>query len=92
MPGWRTAHSDGAAKQQGDRHGCSIFDELVNGRFVPDTRSHFAQVIGADEETGCDAVILGCTEIPVLLTEDDSPLPVLDSTRVLARTALRCHH
>ncbi|MCK4432597.1 MAG: aspartate/glutamate racemase family protein, partial [Methanomicrobia archaeon] len=38
---------------------------------------------------GCDAVVLGCTEIPLLVTQEDSPLPILDSTRLLARAALR---
>ena len=38
---------------------------------------------------GCDAVVLGCTEIPLLVTQTDSPLPVLDSTRILARAGLR---
>jgi aspartate racemase len=41
------------------------------------------------KEDGCDAVVLGCTEIPLLVTEENSPLPVLDSTRLLARAALR---
>ena len=38
---------------------------------------------------GCDAVVLGCTEIPLLMSDEDSPLPALDSTRLLARAALR---
>ena len=43
----------------------------------------------ADEGEGCDAVILGCTEIPLIMDDSNSPLPTLDSTRLLARAALR---
>jgi len=67
----------------------AIFDELVYGRFEPATRSYFVQVIEDHKQRGCDAVVLGCTEIPLLITEQDSPLPTLDSTRILARAALR---
>jgi aspartate racemase len=66
-----------------------IFDELVCGRFTPESRAYFGEVIGRLKERGCDAVVLGCTEIPLLVTEESSPLPVLDSTRLLARAALR---
>ena len=66
-----------------------IFDELVNGKFLPESRSYFVNVIGRLKEQGCDAAILGCTEIPLLIAPEDSPLPVLDSTRLLARAALR---
>ena len=41
------------------------------------------------KERGCDAVVLGCTEIPLIVRPDDTPLPTLDSTRLLARAALR---
>jgi len=66
-----------------------ILDELVYGRFEESTRSYFSQVIAEGKERGCDAVVLGCTEIPLLVSEADSPLPTLDSTRILARAALR---
>ncbi len=66
-----------------------IFDELVYGKFLPESRSYFVNVIRRFKDGGCDAVILGCTEIPLLITPEDSPLPVLDSTRLLARAALR---
>lgn len=66
-----------------------IFGELVYGRFEERAREYFRQVIGELGERGCDAVVLGCTEIPLLIAESDSPLPVLDSTRILARAALR---
>lgn len=66
-----------------------IFSELVCGRFTAESRGYFAEVINGLKNQGCDAVVLGCTEIPLLITEEDSPLPTLDSTRLLARAALR---
>lgn len=66
-----------------------IFDELVYGRFSSEARGYFKEVIAGLKNQGCDAVILGCTEIPLLVTQEDSPLPTLDSTRLLARAALK---
>jgi aspartate racemase len=66
-----------------------IFDELVNGQFLPQSKAYFSEVIRSLKDEGCDAVVLGCTEIPLIVTQDSSPLPVLDSTRLLARAALR---
>jgi len=66
-----------------------IFDELVYGRFSSEARAYFSEVIGGLKSQGCDAVVLGCTEIPLLVTEENSPLPTLDSTRLLARAALK---
>ena len=64
-------------------------DELVYGQFKASTRSYFKDVISAGQRRGCDAVALACTEFPLLIEEADSPLPTLDSTRILARAALR---
>jgi aspartate racemase len=66
-----------------------IFDELVNAQFMPRSQAYFTEVIRALADEGCDAVVLGCTEIPLLVSADSSPLPTLDSTRLLARAALR---
>jgi aspartate racemase len=66
-----------------------IFDELVHGNFPPRTRVYFTELIRSLKDEGCDAVVLGCTEIPLLLTQEQSPLPMLDSTRILARAALK---
>jgi aspartate racemase len=66
-----------------------IMDELVNGLFTPEAVNYFQRVVGRMKSEGCDAVILGCTEIPLILNDDNSPLPTLDSTRLLARAALR---
>ena len=64
-----------------------IFDELVNGVFTAASRATYVEVIGSLRDRGCDAVALVCTEIPLLVTPDASPLPTLDSTRLLARAA-----
>jgi len=66
-----------------------IFDELVNGIFKPESVAVFRAVIELMKSEGCDAVVLGCTEIPLIVTPENSPLPVLDSTRLLARAALK---
>ncbi|HEY8119854.1 MAG TPA: amino acid racemase [Myxococcota bacterium] len=66
-----------------------IFGELVYGRFESVSRRFFGRVIRRLQQAGCDAVALSCTEIPLLVGQADSPLPVLDSTRTLARAALR---
>jgi aspartate racemase len=66
-----------------------IFDELVYGQLKDSTRAVFAEIIEEGKEGGNDAVVLGCTEIPLLIDDRTSPLPTLDSTRILARAALR---
>ncbi|MGH8131103.1 MAG: aspartate/glutamate racemase family protein [Steroidobacteraceae bacterium] len=66
-----------------------IMDELVSGVFRPESIARFQAVIARMKVAGCDAVILGCTEIPLLIDDSNSPLPTLDSTRLLARAALQ---
>jgi aspartate racemase len=66
-----------------------IFDELVNAEFTPRSLAYFQEIIRTLADQGCDAVVLGCTEIPLLVTPDSSPLPTLDSTRLLAKAAVR---
>ena len=66
-----------------------IFKELVKGVFPETSRRYFNEVMEKLKERGCDAVVLGCTEIPLIVRPDDTPLPTLDSTRLLARAALR---
>ncbi len=65
-----------------------IFEELVRGRFADTARRRFNQIMAELKRRGAEAVILGCTEIPLLVRPDESPLPVLDSTRLLARAAI----
>ncbi len=66
-----------------------IFKELVNGIFLEGSRLYLNEVAGKLRARGCDAVVLACTEIPLIVRPDDTPLPTLDSTRLLARAALR---
>jgi aspartate racemase len=66
-----------------------IFKELVNGIFPEASRLYFNEVAEKFKAHGCDAVVLGCTEIPLIVRPDDTPLPTLDSTRLLARAALK---
>jgi len=65
-----------------------IFDELVRGRVLDISRTRFAAIVAGLKQQGCDAVVLGCTELPMLLDNSTSPLPVLDSTRLIARAAV----
>jgi aspartate racemase len=66
-----------------------IMDELVYGVVKPEAVAYFQRLIGRLKDEGCDAVILGCTEIPLIMNDTNSPLPTLDSSRLLARAALR---
>ena len=66
-----------------------IMEELVCGVFRPEAVTYFQDVIGRLKDQGCDAVVLGCTEIPLIMNDENSPLPTLDSTRLLARAAFR---
>lgn len=66
-----------------------IFDELVFGIITEKSRDFFMEVVNKFKQRNCDAVVLGCTEIPLIVLPEISPLPVLDSTRILARAALK---
>jgi aspartate racemase len=64
-----------------------IFDELVNAVFTDRSRQEYVRIIGRLAGRGCDAAALVCTEIPMLVAPEDSPIPTLDSTRLLAHAA-----
>jgi aspartate racemase len=66
-----------------------IMDELVRGVFKPQAVAFFQRVYTRMKEVGCEAVVMGCTEIPLIMNDANSPLPTLDSTRLLARAALQ---
>ncbi len=76
---------------EGDRERIDtiIFKELVNGIFREESRAFFNEVIRKLADRGCEAAVLGCTEIPLIVDPEDCPLPTLDSTRLLARAAIR---
>ena len=65
-----------------------IMDELVCGVFKPEAIAFHQRVMARMKDAGCGAVVLGCTEIPLIMNDANSPLPTLDSTRLLARAAL----
>jgi aspartate racemase len=66
-----------------------IMDELVRGIFKAESVAYLQRVIGDLQQAACDAVVLGCTEIPLIIDDSNSSLPTLDSTRLLARAALQ---
>ncbi|HJU90290.1 MAG TPA: amino acid racemase [Gemmatimonadaceae bacterium] len=65
-----------------------IFEELCQGIIADRSRDEYVRIIETLRDEGCDAVALSCTEIPLLVTPEVSPLPTLDSTRLLAREAV----
>lgn len=67
----------------------TIFERLVKGEFNDDDRAAFNAIFAKLADAGCDAVVMGCTEIPILMDGVDTPVPTLDSTRLLARAALQ---
>ena len=75
--------------EQRERINEIIFDELVNGQLLPRSLTYYVEVIRGMKDEGSDGVVLGCTEIPLLVSPESSPLPTLDSTRLLARAAVR---
>jgi aspartate racemase len=72
-----------------DEMQCIIMDELVAGVVNPASTAFFQSAIQRMQREGCDAVVLGCTEIPLLISDANSALPTLDSTRLLAHAALQ---
>lgn len=81
------------ARRPSDRHQAqinrAIFDELCQGVFLPSTAQMFVDAIRDLGAAGAECVILGCTEIPLIVDHHNSPLPALDSTRLLATYAVR---
>jgi aspartate racemase len=65
-----------------------IFDELVKGTLKNSTREFFKGAVAELAKVGCDGVVMGCTEIPLILSPEDVDVPLLDSTRILAKAAL----
>ena len=75
-------------KNEREKINAAIFDELVKGILQNSTREMFRDVVSRLASDGCDAVVMGCTEIPLILSQQDVELPLLDSTRLLAKAAL----
>jgi aspartate racemase len=65
-----------------------IYEEIIPARVTPTTAPRIVEILEALRERGAEAAILACTELPLVLTEENMPLPFIDTTRLLARTAL----
>lgn len=65
-----------------------IFEQIIPARVTADGVGEVLRVIAGLAERGAEAVILGCTELPIVVTERNSPLPAIDTTRLLAKAAL----
>jgi aspartate racemase len=65
-----------------------IYDEIIPARVGPTTAPRIVEILVALRERGAEAAILACTELPLVITEENTPLPFIDTTRLLARTAL----
>jgi aspartate racemase len=74
--------------EQRERINTLIFDELVKGTLKSSTREYFRALVADLANTGCEGVVMGCTEIPLILKPDDVEVPLLDSTRLLSKAAL----
>jgi aspartate racemase len=77
------------SEEQREKVNTIIFDELVRGRQSAEALRYLQWVIDDFKSQGCDAVVLGCTELPLVINDQTASLPTLDSTRILARAALR---
>ena len=67
----------------------TIFDELAKGMMTEETKSRYLDIINKLAERGAEGVILGCTEIPLLIKQEDVTMPVFDTTRIHAEAAIR---
>ena len=65
-----------------------IYDELCLGIIKPSSKEHYQRIIGKLAERGAEGVILGCTEIGLLIKAQDSPIPVFDTTLIHAISAV----
>nr|WP_286708067.1 amino acid racemase [Psychrobacter sp. UBA2514] len=66
-----------------------IYEELCQGQLLDSSREYYQRVIEQLADAGCEGVILGCTEIGMLIKQADSPIPVFDTTAIHARAAVR---
>ncbi|MFC1526256.1 aspartate/glutamate racemase family protein [Candidatus Latescibacterota bacterium] len=65
-----------------------IYEELCLGQILEGSRQEYGRILRALQDDGAEAVILGCTEIPLLVGKEDSPIPLCDTTSVHARAAV----
>jgi aspartate racemase len=65
-----------------------IYNELVLGKVLDSSREAFVKIIGRMNDVGAEGVVLGCTEIPLLISQKDSSIPIFDTTRLHALAAV----
>jgi len=65
-----------------------VWEELISGKFIPRSIEYYQRVIDRYKDEGCQAAVLGCTEIPLIINDNNSSLPTLDSTHLLSMAAL----
>lgn len=65
-----------------------IYDELVLGKLLPDSRDAYRKIIAELVDQGAEGIVLGCTEISLLVSQDDSHVPLFDTTRIHAQSAV----
>ena len=75
--------------QEKDEIHRSIFEELAYGKFKPETKKVYLNVIKNAQDQGCDGVILGCTEVPMILYLEDASIPLLDTTEIHAKALVK---
>jgi aspartate racemase len=73
-----------------DRHfiNQSIFGELTNGIFTPETKAKYTRIINKLIENGAGGIVAGCTEIPLLIKQEDCPVPMFNTTEIHAKAAV----
>jgi aspartate racemase len=67
----------------------AIYNEMSKGQFLPETKAAYLKIIGKLLERGAEGIILGCTEIPILIKQEDCSVPVFDTTLIHATAAVR---
>ena len=67
---------------------CAIYGELLHGHFRPETRAALVDIVHQLRARGAQAVVLGCTEIPLLLKQEDSDVPLFDTLAIHAKAGV----
>ena len=65
-----------------------IYNEMSKGIFLPERKKRFIEIINDLQQQGAQGIVLGCTEIPILIKQEDVSIPVFDTTIIHAKAAL----
>ena len=66
----------------------SIYEEFGKGIFLPERKQRYLSIIDSLRQQGAAGVVLGCTEIPILIKQEDCPVPVFDTSYLHALAAV----